>query len=558
MSHSQLAARPDYPFLNFALAVAGGYLAFYLASRTSAGHEWLGIVAFIVAVYALRRFSRSLSGFMLHRRMRRANRAIKNVGTAHGSSRWGTQRDAVKAGMHRQGCFAIARLGGKMTYKNGEGAATVFAPPGAGKTASLVIPQYLRKNVDEHGRPISIVGFDFSGEIYSVCAKRLRRLGYNVVLIAPWWEEMSDELGVELEDTGFNPILVLLNAGTRTKDLAWQIATLLRPDDPKSSGSSKFFQGAAREALVFGLLYLASQDEPERLNLVGLRKLLMSSPEQLDLIFAEALLSDKFGGTLQELANKLNGTRTGAPEEWSGTINTATQTVEIFDGFGPLGQSVSATEGVDFASIKSGKPTVVLFVMKPEYAQSHGAWLNLCLAIALEQVGRDRTNKKCLFILDEFASTDLPVPSVLKAIALYRKQGVMAILYLQSVTQLEKIYGRETVREVLGMSELVVGFGVRDLETCKLLSELTGQETAQEISHNVRPDVMGAGAAQDYSSGSTARGKALIRPEQIRELPSSKCIVLYKNCPPFKMDTVLYFKDRTLRKHAEPNPYYRR
>lgn len=557
MSQTQTAQRPEYPLLNLILSLIAGAAAIWCAQHVGPGAEWLWLGAVFAGLFALKRLHRFGRGMVMHRNMRAVNRAMDRVGTTHGSARWGTWKDAVRAGMSRSSCFTIGRLEGKTAYKNGEGSVVVFAPPGAGKTACLVIPQYLRRHVDKRGRPFSIVGLDFSGEIFAVAAKRLNQL-YDVVLIAPWHEEMSEQLGVPMHDAGFNPVLGLLKAGRRTKDMAMQVATLLRPEDPKASGSSKYFQGAAREVLAFGLLYLAFLGDPERMNLVQLRRLLMSSADDLDRVFAEALSTDAFGGTLRELANKLSATRIDSPEEWAGTINTATQAVEIFDGFGVVGKSVSATDGFDFATVKQGKPKAVLISMPAEYAISHGAWLNLVLSVAVEQIGQDGTNKACMLLLDEYCSTGLAMPSVLKSIALYRKQGLNATaIYVQSIGQLERLYGREATRELLGMSELIVGFGVRDIETCKLLSELTGQRTVSEASYNVKSDMFDGRRQQDYSSSEATRGRPLLRPEEVRMLPASTGLVLYGSAPPFKMSLVPYFEDPSLRRHASANPYYR-
>ncbi|NRA56859.1 MAG: type IV secretory system conjugative DNA transfer family protein [Phycisphaerales bacterium] len=273
-------------------------------------------------------------------------------------------------------------------------------------------------------------------------------------------------------------------------------------------------------------------------------------------VLAEAMTTDAYGGTLAELAVRLNDTR-ASENEWTGTINTAIQSLEIFDDFGPLGRSTAVKDGFDFGTLKTGRPTTVYVTLPPEYMLSHGAWLNLVLTAAVEQMSRVEPHRKVLLLLDEFASTGLAMPAIFKVIGIGRKYGLVPVLYLQSISQITRIYGEPATRELLAMCELVVGCGVRDRETCRWFSELSGSQTVSQTNHSIRPDVLGGGASQDYSSSRSVQGRPLIFPEQVRELRGDRALVFFKNAPPLQVNTTPYFRNPRLRRHAAPNPYYR-
>ena len=546
--------RSDPPALSFILCAGATAAAWWLIQNQHPGAEWFGIAGVIAAIFGLMWFSRGVDGLFVARRVRRVNRDVRRPGTAHGRSRWGRARDAKRAGMGRPGYFEIGTVGGRRVFKNGEGAALIISPPGGGKTSRLVIPQLLQEQRDEHGRPMSMVVLDPSGEIQAVTARRQRELRRETISIAPHAGALTDELGFEISDRGFNPLSVVAEAGEETKDIAWQLAKSHLPDDPRASGSSKFFNTAAQRLILFLFMYLAYRGHP---TLADARRLCMSDPEGWDLTLADAQTSGAFGGTLGDLASMLIATR-ASEGEWSGTVNTAVQALEIFDDFGPVGRSVSAESGLSsFAELKTGPAKTVYITLPPEFAASHGAWQNLVLTAALEQMSRVRSNRKVLLLCDEIASSGQPAPAITRFIALGRKVGLVPALYLQSISQWTQIYGEPATRELVAMSELIVALGVRDRPSCQMLADLTGRTTVTQVSHNVQPDVFGQ-AAQGYSSTVGAQGRPLLFPEEVRELPEDEGVVIYKNAPPFLVTTTPYFRNPRLKRHADPNPYHRR
>ena len=454
--------------------------------------------------------------------------------------------------MDSLGGFFLGALNGQDLYHPGEGSAFVFAPPGAGKGVCSVIPQFLLPHFDQRGRPVSLLALDLKGEIYSVTARRMRELGCEVVAIAPWAEKMSRELGIPIMDAGFNP--TLLTPGPDIKDEAELRAELLLPGSQRTSNSAEYFLDYGRSILAWGLMVLARQGDPKRMNLVELRSLLMQRPEEFEKLLAESCVCDDFGGAIKQYANKLVSTKLDAPEEWSGAINTATKALRIYDDFGPLGRSVSAINGFKFERIKN-KPTCVYLIIPAERLATHANWLNLTLSVAIEQMALDRTNQRVLVVLDEFCNAGY-LPGVLKAMGLYRSQGLQFAFYAQTASQIRRLYGEDGLRDFLGMSEVIQAFGVRDPETLRMLSELAGQDTVKEFSQNLQPDLM-AGVHLGFSSGAMNQGRPLIRPEDIRTLPDDKQLIFYRNLPPFLADKVSYLSRRAWRKYADQNPYYR-
>ena len=520
------------------------------------GLDWAGIGSLLSSILGIIYLLRSVEVYEVNRRIKKARHIFSAIKKTQGSSHFASTKDTKKAGMHPSGGIFLGSLDGKEIYHHGEGSVFVFAPPGSGKGTCSVVPQLLQIHTDPKGRPVSLFCLDVKGENYAVCSKRLRQLGYDVICIAPWAQKMSRELGITINDAGFNPLMDLLTAGEDTKDLADLISSLLLPGSAKDNSSSEYFLDFGRSINAWGLLVLAERGDPLQINLSHLRKLLMSPPEELDELLTQASQSNAFNGALSQYAHKLINTKCDAPEEWSGAINTATKALGIYDDYGPMGKHVSVINGFDFSTIKS-KPTCVMLMIPSERTKTHASWLNLVMSYAIERMGQDRTNKRVICLFDEFFSIGIYMPNILRALGLYRGVGLIFLFYAQTASQASRIYSETGFRDFLGMCDVIQAFGVRDPQVLKMLSELAGNDTVREYSSNMQPDVMGSGQHIGFSANASSQGRAIIRPEDIRTLPDDKQLVFYKNLPPILMDKVSYLNHPKWRKYASPNPYYR-
>jgi type IV secretory pathway TraG/TraD family ATPase VirD4 len=255
---------------------------------------------------------------------------------------------------------------------------------------------------------------------------------------------------------------------------------------------------------------------------------------------------------VREYGDKLLATFEQSPEEFSGGMSCAQQALAIYDSFGELGEHVSG-DAFDPMTLKE-IPTALYLILPPDLIRSHGAWLNLALSTTIEMVGRDCSNRRVLFLVDEAANIGY-VPNLLHAMAVYRKFGIQIVTVWQQFSQAARIYGQYRARELWGMCDVIAAFGIRELEDLKMLSDLIGEETYPDGVQNIQ-----LGASPDeqthYSYTGSYRSRPVLRPDEIRRIPDGKMLVLHRNSRPFLFDKLSYLKDRRLRRLADPNPYY--
>lgn len=539
----------------WALTVAGvaSALSAKLWADGQAGSDVSSAGSMLAGYVGLTQLFQGLCAYGRRRRVRRLKRRSRESAKLGGKATLAVTADLKDAGMFDPGSIFLGSHEGSDIYHAGETHLMTIAPPGSGKGTSHVVPNLLTDLRDKaHGnRPISTVVLDLKGELFATTAAQQRRMGREVIALCPFAAKLSAELGIDIPDAGFNP-LSMIEIGPDVKDEAELVASLLLPGKPGDNSSSEFFQEGGQAILSWGILVLLATRERSQVTLPELRKLLLSPPAELEKLFAVGAECDDFNGAIREYAGKLIGTMTNAPEEFSGVLSTAQKALRIYDANGPLGKSVSGG-GFDFARIKE-KPTTVYVIIPSDRVGTHSGWLNLTLSLAMERVGRDRTNRRVLFLLDEFANAGY-LPNVLRAMALYRSQGVMIWTIIQQISQLQRLYGEAGMREFLGMSELISVFGVWEFETLRVLSEMVGQRAVREVSQNLQPDTENG---DNRSFSASGRSQPVIRPEDIRTQSRGKQLIFYRNMAPLIADLVDYRSRRRWRRRASANPYYRK
>jgi type IV secretion system protein VirD4 len=543
-------SRPPSPCLSL-LPAAG---AFYAAeSLHTYGHsDGLALLAAsAAAAFGISRTIRALNAWDQVRDERRLKKQFARFSEAHGQAKWGTLKDAREAGLCNRYGIELGALDGRALTYSGENSLAIVAPPGHAKGTAFVIPNALtwRASKDWIG---SIVFVDPTGEIAAISARQQSTLR-RVVFQCPFARRMRQQLGFDFQNTPANPLALLKRGSRDAKAYAEMIAEFLIPSNSKDqmSGDGEYFRQFGREILTAFMLDILWWTG--RVTLPELRHRLMVSGDRLKDSLIQLAINEGYGGAVREYAEKLLGTFENSAEEFSGGMSCAQQAVAIYDSFGDLGEHVSG-DAFDPSTLKE-IPTALYLILPPDLIRSHGAWLNLALSTTIEMVGRDCSNRRVLFVVDEAANIGY-VPNLLHAMAVYRKFGIQICTIWQQFSQAARIYGQDRARELWGMCDVIAAFGIRELVDLKMLSELIGEETYADGVQNLQPGMQSE--RSEYSYSGSYRSRPVARPDEIRRIPDGKMLVLHRNSRPFLCDKSSYLKDRRLRRLADPNPYYTR
>jgi type IV secretion system protein VirD4 len=543
------------PFVWWPLAGVAGYGALACKALASGHPEPLGSLASIGSLAAGlvggKLALRALNEGDARRDRRRIDRQREAAANTHGRSRFATAEDIHRFNLSSgKGIFLGSHREGKRKpidlWYPGENAGLTIGPPASGKAVTSCIPNLLLN-------PESMIVHDPKFELYAVTADHRRSvMGHDVVLLCPHHETLSHELGIDLPDAGYNPCSIIRD-GPTLKDDAELFASVLLPSPGHANPQSEFFALCGQRCVIAANLDLKRKNTP--LTLPAINRWLMASAQELNEQLKGMMLSMEMNGLVREIGGKLLTTLLNAPEEFQGGLSMAQNALRIYDSYGPLGRHVSKP-GLDPISLKR-RPTTVYVGLPTDFGVSHAPYINLTFSTLLESIGRDRSHTRVTVMLDELANIGY-MPNLLRSMALYRTQGIRIHGYIQQVSQIRRLYGEEGWRDLVGLCDFVQAFGVTEYETLKLLSEMTGHATVEDVNQTVRPPHWGTLGQAEHSFSHARTGQPLLRPEDIRMLDSGKQLIFYRNAPPILADKVDYRSRPELLRVAKPNPYYER
>ena len=120
----------------------------------------------------------------------------------------------------------------------------------------------------------------------------------------------------------------------------------------------------------------------------------------------------------------------------------------------------------------------------------------------------------------------------------------------QSISQLNEIYGTNGARAFATNHALQIVFAPREQHDANEYSEMLGYLTAVSVSKSR--------SGRGSSTNRTEHRRALMLPQELKELGPDKEIVLYENTKPILADRIFYYKDPVFAARLLPAPAVRR
>jgi len=392
----------------------------------------------------------------------------------------------------------------------------VSAASGAGKTVKYVIPNILNLNN-------SAVIFDPSGELYKLTSGYLNTKGFNIKVIN------VTEVNQSLQ---YNP---LYRANTHT-EISKIADILIRTAYSNSSGNEEFWNNSAKNILT--ILIRCLKNEPVQYqNLANLRHLINNFGTD-----GSPLNNFIMRTADQHTFNEYKGFLTSDPKLRLNVISTARTALEKFSD--PDLCQLTAGESLNFESLRTEKTAIFIQIPESEilYYQFFTKLLYQDLfrySMKMPEAGQEMP---IMFILDEFANTG-KIDDFKTIITTARKRKVSFSIILQSYSQLEAEYGKETASTIIngGISGHIFLPGL-DQGMCELLQRRLGKKT---VLHQQRGSI----------GKKTEISKDLMTAEEIRTMPDEEGLFFHSNFKPVKLNVTPYYKnEELLRRTKIPAP----
>lgn len=379
----------------------------------------------------------------------------------------------------------------------------VCGGPGSGKTFSVIDPA-LRSAVDQ-GFPIILYDFKYPTQTSRIAAYAIKA-GYKLNIFAPGFPESAV----------CNP-LDFLRSPTDA-EMARQIAEVLNQNFKlMTQGSEDPFFTMAGDQLTEATFLLAK------------------NTPHADILMCQALLS------LDRLCDRLrHAEKLKKLDPW--VLTSFGQLMSVGDSEKTVA-SIVATANNAFTRFAKpsvlgafcGKTTLPLDLEGKQMLvlgmdrQRRDVVGPLCASILHMIVNRNVSRRRkdpLVLALDELPTLDLP--ALVQWLNENREDGLVSILGFQNLNQLEKTYGREIARAILGGCGSKAIFNPQEYESAKLFSDFLGDE---ELHTHQKTKGRSAGKS-NTSTAEQEKIRKLCAPEDLLKFPTGQCLLInpgYRN-----------------------------
>ena len=452
-------------------------------------------------------------------------RPFKLKESVHGDAHWAEEPEIRAAKLRAKKGLLLGRTGvNNYLIADDFQHVLLFAPTGSGKGVGFVIPNLLFWTE-------SVVCHDIKMENHELTSGYRAKLGQEVFLWNP-----ADPEGIS---HCYNPLDWVSEKPGQMVDDVQKICNLILPEQ-------EFWQNEARSLMMGVILYLIAV--PEKVNSFGEVVRTMRSD---DVVYNLAVVLDTIGKRIHPVAYmNIAAFLQKADKERSGVISTLNSGLELWAN--PLIDATTARSDFDMQQLKKKKMSVYCGVT-PDNLQRLEPLLKVFYQQATDFMTRKMPGKDepygVLFMMDEFPSLG-EMPQFQVGIAYFRGYRVKLFVITQDTQQLKGIYEEAGMNSFLSNSYYRITFAANNVETANLISQLIGNKTAQQYSHN-KPKFMDLNPAARTINTSEVQ-RALLLPQEVITLPRDEQIILIESHPPIRTKKIFYYKDKFFMKRVLP------
>lgn len=371
----------------------------------------------------------------------------------------------------------------------------VCGGPGSGKTFSVIEPA-IRSAINQ-GFPVILYDFKYPAQTQRIVGYAARR-GYDVRIFAPGYPESEV----------CNPLDFLKSDSDSL--MARQIAEVMNKNFKMAHQSVEdSFFAQAGDQLTEAILMLAK------------------GTEYPDVMMCQALLSME--ALPQRLMAKENSLNPWVRTSFGQLISVAQSERTVASIIATANANFTKFMKADVLGSFCGKSTIPLDLqgkqllvlgLDREKRDVVGPLLATVLHMLVNRNVTRRRNDPLILALDELPT--LYLPALVHWLNENREDGLVCLLGFQNLVQLEKSYGKELARAILGGCATKAIFNPQEYDSARMFSDFLGE---QEIHYKQKSRGRSGGKASTNISDSERIVK-LFEASQFLKLSTGKCILI--------------------------------
>lgn len=459
-------------------------------------------------------------------------RSHRNI---HGRARFASLMDLANKGLlkRKDDGIVLGQMNGKLLRLSGQQFVILAAPTRSGKGVGVVIPNLLDYRE-------SAVVLDIKQENFDLTSGWRRSIGHEVFLFNPFAEDRRTHR--------WNPLSYVSNDPSfRVSDLQ-AIAAMLYPD---GDDKDKFWTGQARNAFLAFTLYLFEESGS------------LPTPSTPTL-GAVLRLSSGDGGELKPYLQTLSGATflsTQARTAFAGLLSQADVTFASIIGsfreplnpwLNPVLDAATSADDFRLDDVRRKRMTIYVGIQPNKLAESRlivNLFFSQLINVNTRTLPQNDPSLKhqCLLLMDEFTSIGR-VDIITKAVAYMAGYNLRLLPIIQSMAQLDAVYGKELSRTIITNHALQIIYAPREQQDANDYSEMLGFTTVRR-----RARTRSHGRAGSVSDNEVLEKRALMLPQELKAMGPEKEIVLYEGLPhPVLCRKIRYYKDSYFTKRLLP------
>lgn len=460
--------------------------------------------------------------------------ALSKSRSLHGDARWATASEARDAGLHAEKGLILGKFNGKFLMMDDAKFVMLVAPTRSGKGVGTIIPNLLNWNQ-------SCIVVDIKGENFDVTSGFRAKHGQEVYKFAPFDENFETHCSNPLSYVSRDPRFVV----GELQSVGYMLY-------PKKDGDGAFWNDAARNLFVAVSLYCLESSYSLTIGEVLRRSSGNGRPKE----FWQGVVDSGVSASGQALSKHCLD---ALSQFVSNSDNTLTSILSTFSA--PLGaftnpavDAATSRDDFDLRDIRRRKMTIYV-VIPPNRLAEASLLINLFFSIAIDQNTKTLPEKDpslkylALLLLDEFPALGR-VDKYVKSIGYIAGYGLRSLMIAQSMSQLKdrELYGEEGSRTLATNHMVQIIYAPREQQDAQEYSEILGYYGLNSTSKGVS---RGRGSVTNSENVSEQK-RALMLPQELREIGPDRVIVLADNCKPIFGDKIKYYADPVFKERLMP------
>lgn len=407
------------------------------------------------------------------------------------------------------------------------------APARSGKGVGIVIPNLL-------SFPDSVVALDVKQENYAITAGFRRAHGQDVYLFNPFAEDGRTHR--------YNPLSAISDGLFRVGEILAIGYSLYPP-----GGHDDFWKDQARNLFLGIVLLLCEWRDARR---AGKGPLIPDYPFTM----GEVLRQSSGNGmpvkaylqrALVQHRNLLTGSCVDALNRFLSNDDKvlasilATFNAPLTIWANPIVDAATSANDFDLRDVRKRRMSVYIGIT-PDHLSEAALLVNLVFSqlvnLNTKQLPEaDPTLKfQCLVLLDEMTAIG-KIHIIARAVAYMAGYNLRLLSIVQSIAQLESVYGRADARTFITNHAMQILYAPREQKDANDYSEMLGTLTDQSRSVSRSNVIFGARCGSSESISEQRR--SLLLPQELKELGRDKEIIVLENTKPILADKICYWRD---------------